>query len=101
MKIPEFNPTAGIPKTSYGPKSGGPTFDNATWFSTVRPPMNEARPHISDGVSLTAAEHPAGPPVSTNTDLNKDALETAWISLPFSWKTLLRSWWHQLRSMFG
>ena len=41
MKIPEFNPTAGIPKTSYGPKSGGPTFDNATWFSTVRPSMND------------------------------------------------------------
>lgn len=41
MKVPEFNPTAGIPKTSYGPKSGGPTFDNATWFSTVRPSMND------------------------------------------------------------
>ena len=48
MKIPEFNPTAGIPKTSYGPKSGGPTFDNATWFSTVRPSMNESRPSIAD-----------------------------------------------------
>lgn len=34
---PVFNPTAGIPKTSYASKDS-PNFDNATWFSTVQPP---------------------------------------------------------------
>lgn len=32
----EFNPTSGIPKTSFG-KNDSPTYDNATWFSTVQP----------------------------------------------------------------
>lgn len=31
-----FNPTSGIPKTSYGEKSS-PSFDSATWFSTTQP----------------------------------------------------------------
>lgn len=38
-----FNPTAGIPKTSYNEKSA-PSYDNVTWFSTIQPkesPMNE------------------------------------------------------------
>lgn len=32
----KFNPTAGIPKTSYNEKST-PTAENITWFSTVQP----------------------------------------------------------------
>jgi len=40
---PKFNPTAGIPKTSYGPRDS-PSFDNATWFSTVQPPMIDFQP---------------------------------------------------------
>lgn len=35
--VPIFNPTNGIPKTSYSENSGGPDFDNATWFSTTQP----------------------------------------------------------------
>lgn len=35
----EFNPTAGIPKTSYNEKSA-PSYDNITWFSTVQPPVD-------------------------------------------------------------
>lgn len=38
---PVFNPTAGIPKTSFGVKDA-PSFDNATWFSTVQPPNEPA-----------------------------------------------------------
>lgn len=32
----KFNPTAGVPKTSYNEKSS-PGYDNVTWFSTVQP----------------------------------------------------------------
>lgn len=34
-----FNPTAGIPKTSYNEKSA-PVAENITWFSTVQPELS-------------------------------------------------------------
>lgn len=34
----DFNPTAGIPKTSYNSKSNPNDPNNMTWFSTVQPP---------------------------------------------------------------
>ena len=33
----EFNPTSGIPKTSYNEKSISSDYSNMTWFSTVQP----------------------------------------------------------------
>lgn len=51
---PVFNPTAGIPKTSYNEKSS-PSFDNATWFSTVQPVRGEyAIPNRLHGAAINA-----------------------------------------------
>lgn len=37
----KFNPTAGIPKTSYNEKKGiGERWENITWFSTIQPPID-------------------------------------------------------------
>lgn len=46
----KFNPTNGIPLTSYGPKSS-PTYENVTWFSTVQPPVA-----VDDGSDAADAE---------------------------------------------
>lgn len=51
-----FNPTAGIPKTSFKENSDGSDPYNMTWFSTVQPPENYLRT-FSPNKGKTMNEH--------------------------------------------
>lgn len=62
----KFNPTAGIPKTSFG-KNDSPNLDNCTWFSTVQPPNQEER-QMNETTTFTPVAEANAPAAAPLTD---------------------------------